>query len=292
MYGNPDFAMGYGSGVFAQEGYSTEDKPMIDLVLGLKSTANFHTQNLNNNSEDYSLLTKIFGPKLADYLQKMGVGIYYNPYVDFEGQSIKYGVISLEDLKKDLLEWTHLYVAGRLQKPVEILQTTPEIKKAIEINLQQALTTSLLLLPENFTEKELFMTIAGLSYQGDSRMKYGENKQKVRNIIEKNEKGFHDLYTPAIENSTAHVTRLNDGCLQQDQSPQKSIELFQQLPSNLKSEIGDITHINQLAEKIKQAIATIVHASSIEQTVKGVLTAGGINSIKYATEKIKKAQRK
>lgn len=31
---------------------------------------------------------------------------------------IKYGVISMDQLKRDLREWDSLYVAGRLQKPV------------------------------------------------------------------------------------------------------------------------------------------------------------------------------
>ena len=36
-------------------------------------------------------------------------------------------------------------------------------------NLVSALTTALLLLPASFTEEELFLTIAGLSYTGDFR---------------------------------------------------------------------------------------------------------------------------
>ena len=36
-------------------------------------------------------------------------------------------------------------------------------------NLVSALTTALLLLPSSFTEEELFLAIAGLSYTGDFR---------------------------------------------------------------------------------------------------------------------------
>jgi translocator assembly and maintenance protein 41 len=33
-------------------------------------------------------------------------------------QRVKYGVISMDALLKDLTEWDSLYVAGRMQKPV------------------------------------------------------------------------------------------------------------------------------------------------------------------------------
>ena len=36
-------------------------------------------------------------------------------------------------------------------------------------NLESALTAALLLLPATFTEEELFLEIAGLSYTGDFR---------------------------------------------------------------------------------------------------------------------------
>jgi translocator assembly and maintenance protein 41 len=168
----PDFAMAYGSGVFHQEGYTKDDKPMIDFILGTSSTQNWHKENLKNNKKDYSLIAKSFGPKFINYLQKTGAKIYYNPYVSFNSSTIKYGVISTNDIIKDLTEWENLYVAGRLQKPVKILKNTPEIQKAIEINLVHAMNTALLLLPENFSQEELFMIITGLSYTGDSRMKY------------------------------------------------------------------------------------------------------------------------
>lgn len=34
---NPDFAFAYGSGVFKQEGYPENERPMIDLVFGVRN---------------------------------------------------------------------------------------------------------------------------------------------------------------------------------------------------------------------------------------------------------------
>ena len=44
-----------------------------------------------------------------------------------QGQ-IKYGVISRADLEADLMNWTTLYLAGRLHKPVKILECDQDIK--------------------------------------------------------------------------------------------------------------------------------------------------------------------
>ena len=48
-------------------------------------------------------------------------------YFVLQGQ-IKYGVISRADLEADLMNWTTLYLAGRLQKPVKILECDQDIK--------------------------------------------------------------------------------------------------------------------------------------------------------------------
>ena len=66
-------------------------------------------------------------------------------------QAIKYGVIGVEQLCKDLREWDTCYVSGRLQKPVLHLKEDAEVLCANEQNLKSALTTSLLLLPSSFS---------------------------------------------------------------------------------------------------------------------------------------------
>lgn len=119
---------------------------------------------------------------------------------------IKYGVVNLDTLGQDLGEWTTLYLAGRLQKPVKILRDDPKIRLANQINLLSALRTALLMLPEKFTERELYERIAGLSYMGDPRMMHipglgaGENLSKVSNIVGAQLPGFRQLYVPLIEN--------------------------------------------------------------------------------------------
>ncbi|KAJ8916171.1 hypothetical protein NQ315_016310 [Exocentrus adspersus] len=51
---------------------------------------------------------------------------------------------------------------------------------------------------DTFTEYEFYHTISDLSYSGDFRMTFGENKNKVQNIVKAQLPGFRQLYRPFI----------------------------------------------------------------------------------------------
>jgi translocator assembly and maintenance protein 41 len=80
---------------------------------------------------------------------------------------IKYGVVSIDRMCKDLLNWETLYLAGRMHKPVKILKDDPRVRLAQQVNLASALRTALLLLPKDFTEEKLYTTISSISYKGN-----------------------------------------------------------------------------------------------------------------------------
>lgn len=140
-------------------------------------------------------------------------------------------MISVDALCRDLLDWETLYISGRTQKPVrarplphnarslarcacpnshtlsgnffplqvKILHDDARVRLANQVNLASALRAALLLLPEEFTEIELFEEIAGLSYRGDFRMRVGENPHKVRNIVAAQLPAFRSLYGGLIK---------------------------------------------------------------------------------------------
>lgn len=66
------------------------------------------------------------------------------------------------------------YISGRLHKPIMPLvlpDANHSIRSALKHNLQNAMHTALLLLPDTFQEETLYQTLAGLSYSGYKPLK-------------------------------------------------------------------------------------------------------------------------
>ncbi|XP_005387071.1 PREDICTED: phosphatidate cytidylyltransferase, mitochondrial isoform X2 [Chinchilla lanigera] len=160
-------AFAYGSGVYRQAGPSSDQKnAMLDFVFTVDDPVAWHSKNLKKNWSHYSFL-KLLGPKMITSVQNnYGARVYYNPLILCDGRLIKYGVISTRALIEDLLGWNNLYIAGRLQKPVKIVAMNEDVtlRSALDKNLRSAVTAAFLMLPESFSEEELFVEIAGLSY--------------------------------------------------------------------------------------------------------------------------------
>ena len=156
-------------------------------------------------------LLSMLGSKAISELQdKFAAKCYFNTLIPFEDGLIKYGVINRNNLIADLLDWESLYIAGRLHKPVRIIHEISknldaELHMALRMNLKNALHTSLLLLPEKFTEQMLYETLAGLSYQGDFRMTIGEDKNKVKKISTGSFNELQELYANQLSKMSEFV---------------------------------------------------------------------------------------
>ena len=265
------YAFAYGSGVFPQSKASgrvpTDEElraihpkaplavqraqdgtpKMIDFIFGVTHTEHFHSLNMKQHRDHYSALASLGSGAVSYVQEKWGAGVYFNPYVVINGILIKYGVVQLDTLEKDLTHWETLYLAGRLHKPVKILRDDAKIRLANQINLMSALRTALLLLPEKFTEEELYATLAGISYLGDPRMALPtENPSKVKNIVGNNMKNFRRLYLPLIDTlpnldfndpgSKANDWVSSDANLkmQQDMDPVKRGNMVRRLPKDFR----------------------------------------------------------
>ncbi|XP_053932768.1 phosphatidate cytidylyltransferase, mitochondrial isoform X1 [Cuculus canorus] len=301
-------AFAYGSAVFPQAGAAAahpEDN-MLDFVFAVDDAVTWHMMNLLKNRSHYSFL-KVFGPKQISTVQSYGAGIYYNTLVPCNGRIIKYGVISTDTLIDDLLHWKTLYVAGRLQKPVKILtqNENSKLQAALVSNLKSAVTAAFLMLPESFSEEDLYMQIAGLSYSGDFRMVIGEDRSKVQNIVKPNVTHFQKLYSNILQDCPQVVYKHHLGRLEIDKSPEGQFTQLMALPRTLQQKITSlvdppgknrdveeilmqVAHDPDCGFVVHQGISGIVRSSSIVQSAKTILTAGAKKSIRYSMKKLYK----
>ncbi|CCH44863.1 Mitochondrial import protein MMP37 [Wickerhamomyces ciferrii] len=252
------YAFAYGSGVFSQ-GYMNKDT-QTDLIFGVTYPDHWHSINMKLNPNHYSSL-KYFGSSTVAKFQEIGAGVYFNPYVEINGKLIKYGVVSIDTLVKDLAHWETFYLAGRLQKPVNILKDDPIIKFWNQQNLRSAATLAYgnMSHETEFNEFEFFKNITKLSYQGDIRYKLGaENPKKIDKIVENNYQYFQEYYKPI----------LNEVINQKHFVLPPGFTL-----DNANSKLQDI-----------------IFRNSTKQTLKGIFTAGLNKSIKYAWAKKMKSR--
>lgn len=313
-------SIAYGSGVFRQSEQTHDDNSkMIDLIFAVDSSYKFHTENMTRNPGHYASIMRCMGAERAASVQKnFGAKIYYHPFVELldrenpgRVREYKYGVIDVQDLIEDLEQWTTLYCAGRLHKPVLFFDQSgimrcassggggidggggggeeiynPEHKvmnvaddfgllnldlcemskdfgngggdndgnpeyerrflKAQQYNLQSALKTALLLLPERFSQLQLYETITSLSYMGDVRMQMGsigEDVHKVSKIVHNNADYFDSMYTPLLERMVkeekTHLSKVDaedqsSDLWSQDLSDDARVRLLLDLPANLQ----------------------------------------------------------
>lgn len=290
------FTMAYGSGVFQQKHHDASSS-MVDLVFAVDDPVAWHAQNLAQNPQHYSFL-KLFGAaNVAAFQENFGAGVYYNTLVPLSGKLlgtrlVKYGVVSTKTLCEDLLTWKTLYLSGRMHKPVSILASSEEIQAASSTNLNHALNYALLCLPEKFSEHDLYMKIAGISYLGDFRMTFGENPKKVRNIVDGNFQAFQQLYRKKIQSSPFMSRSLSDGemLMANSNDHQARQTIVDALPSNVLQRLAIKPHGAEAVSKkqLQRVIATIVFRSSRSQSIKGIATAGGVKSIVYVAQKLQR----
>ncbi|XP_017517215.1 phosphatidate cytidylyltransferase, mitochondrial isoform X2 [Manis javanica] len=281
-------AFAYGSGVYRQAGPSANQKnAMLDFVFTVDDPVAWHSKNLKKNWNHYSFL-KVLGPKTITIVQNnYGAGVYYNPLVVCDGRLVKYGVISTSVLIEDLLNWNTLYIAGRLQKPVKIVAMNENVslRSALDKNLKSAVTTAFLMLPESFSEEDLFIEIAGLSYSGDFRMVIGEDKTKVLNIVKPNIAHFRELYGSILQENPQVVYKTQQGRLEQQ------INHIVDPPGrnrDVEETLLQVAHDPDCGDVVRRGLSAIVRPSSMKQSIKGIFTGGVKKSVIYSSLKLQK----
>lgn len=276
-------------------------------------TAFLGMKNLKMNRNHYaSWMANLGGAKLVTGVaDKVGVGVHFNPFVSWSNKTFKYGVVRMHDLVEDILNWRTFYLSGRLQKPVHVLVDNLDVENLNSINLRAATSAALLLLPSNFTQEDLYAKICSLSYNGDLRMLFAEDRHKVRKIVQGQFDLFRGIYKPVLEEfATKDLLRFSSSGAQEENITQDCSlpavqSLVSRLPKAVKSHmnIGEQKKLNsgqvvheavtisraEAANCLEKIIRRKVMVSSIRQAVSGVLTVGAARATRYLSKKMHKA---
>ncbi|XP_050944451.1 uncharacterized protein LOC103484252 isoform X6 [Cucumis melo] len=248
----------------------------------------------------------------------IGVGVHFNPYVMWNDKMLKYGVARMHDLIQDIQYWKTFYLSGRLQKPVNILVDSLDVQQLNSVNLRSAVSAALLLLPPKFTEVELYAKICSLSYMGDLRMLFAEDRDKVNKIVRGQFPLFQSMYQPCLEQyKTKELLQFSphgddQANISQDCGLSATEYLVSSLPTTVRNTMGlrlgekrslsgpgRVTGRNQVLVQSRKEVADCmqrvlrrkVMVSSARQAVSGVLAVGGAKAAKYLASKICKAWR-
>ncbi|KAH9854638.1 Mmp37-domain-containing protein [Lenzites betulinus] len=309
------YAFAYGSGVFEQDGYSASnpgsaDGPMLDFMFAVTHADHWHSINMHQFPGHYPLGARMLGSSFVAKVEEIAPGVWFNSMVRMDGVSIKYGVTTVDNLCSDLLNWKSLYLSGRMHKPIRIIKDDARVRLTQQVNLTSAVRTALLTLPASFSERELFARIAGFSYGGDVRMLLpAENRGKVGNIVRKQAPQFKELYHRLVVALPGVHWPAHADTIEQDTSPHARAAHLRKLPSNLLQgvtaqyaarptipprEADEAVYWTKLAGDaglptvIEQELHKIVRYPSAVQTLKGLVSAGPVKSLRYSSEKVRK----
>ncbi|KAK3189047.1 hypothetical protein Dsin_028608 [Dipteronia sinensis] len=304
-----EFCCVYGSSLHPN---NKDKSAMVDYILGVSDPMQWHSENVKMNPDHYATWLMLLGGAnlITQVADKIGVGVHFNPFVTWNDKMLKYGVVWMHDLVQDILTWERFYLSGRLQKPVHILVDNLDIENLNSVNLRAAMSAALLLLPSNFTQEDLFAKVCRLSYMGDLRMLFAEDKNKVTKIVQGQFDLFQSMYKPFLQEYEAKdfLRFSSSGSCQvsQDCSLPITSSLVSSLPAAIRSQMGMklgerkiinrsvinevmISSREEAAKCMQKVLRRTVMISSAKQAVSGLLAAGGVNSARYVAKKVHKA---
>lgn len=163
-------------------------------------------------------------------------------------------------------------------------------------------------------QEDLYSKICSLSYMGDLRMLFAEDKNKVKRIVEGQFGLFQSMYKPflkeyeAKELLTFSLPNSHQATISQDCSLSMTHSLVHSLPPLVRRKMGMklgemqvlkdsgrvlhevvIGSREEAARSMQRVIRRTVMVSSARQAVSGFLAAGGINATRYLANKVRKA---
>lgn len=243
------------------------------------------------------------------YAEKIASGL---PESEIGSRFWKYGVIGVEQLEEDLTTWNHLFVAGRLQKPILKLDSEYATHRSVDLeeargaNLRSAIAAALVMMPQNFSELDLYYVISSISYAGDIRLLLrAENPQKLTNMIYNSTNAvnrFREHFRQSLEEFEAadliHRARkpsafgspVDVPIFKFEQNPAKKPEIARSyFPVKMRDEIyAHSKSAEDLATNTHKYVFNTVRRSSSKQFMNNLLMNNPLKSSKYAFAKLAK----
>ncbi|KAK2976963.1 hypothetical protein RJ640_000968 [Escallonia rubra] len=279
--------------------HKLEPGSLLEILPPVEFCCTYGSSLHPNNSNKSSMVDYILG--VSDPLQ-------------WHSQMYKYGVVRMHNLVEDVLNWESFYLSGRLQKPVRVLVDDLDIECVNSVNLRGATSAALLLMPSKFTEEDLYAKICSLSYMGDLRMLFAEDKNKVKKIVQGQFDLFQTMYKPFLEEyATNDLLRFSSSeghqvNLSQDCGLSAASSLVSTLPSKVRKKMGMwlgekeklnetgrvirevvINSKEEAAECMRKVLRKRVMFSSARQAVAGLMTVGAVHGVRYLASKMQKA---
>ncbi len=283
-------AIGYGSGVFKQSGYSKDEIPDKDIILVVEDFRDFLLEDIKENpnhfSEDFDKNLFKRNKDKTKYYNNLGCLKFYKDNIHY-----KVMIISKDALEYDLKTWKYFGMAGRLTKPILYEDIPESLETLIENNRRNALITSLLYNNSHVMDKKrLYETISSLTYMYDFRtILPGEKKTKAQDIVNGSMKFYDEHYLTSDLLETDGENIINS----------YPVELIYDLPENLKNQMLKDLKINNLEDlietnnsKIKKSINRYLFKTNLINSVRLAIasssTLGAKETIKHGIQKFKK----
>lgn len=135
---------------------------------------------------------------------------------DGEQDSIKirYGVIELDDLLRDLKLWETLLTSSFMQRPHEVLEKGQNYDKIIEMqrkNLTSALAYAAMTTPNGADEHKLYQTIVEIPHYQQKKVSYLLDKEDEEMVVDDSFEGFQSMYQPLAQDHFKDVFEIRDG---------------------------------------------------------------------------------
>ena len=303
-------AIGYGSRIFLQN-QTFDASRQIDFIIGTTHAAHFHSMTIDQYPKHYSAL-KYFGSEVISNIQQQGANVYYNTYCkDDNGNYFKYGVVTIDHLCSDLLQWNSFFFAGRFQKPVLTYKQDVRVALANQINLMNAVRLAICMNYGKYQKcafnaprtgwdswveipfEEMCREISSFSYYADYRTILGIDSNKVDKIIKHQLHYFKTLYHPIIRNGMYESVMIKDDVLLCRTDNKILASHLTHLPSHFKYKLsrrhfksgGELHRNNEIMDENKIALDMIVDADRLRQLSIASLKSIGIQISLFETFK-------